>query len=96
MYEGAVIVQYTQYITFSCLFLLSLNKSLAGSPCIPKHLGGESIVCVCNSTYCDTVEPVGQLKTGQFVIYSTTKSGQRFARSVSTFSSAVNTTGIFS
>lgn len=50
-------------------------------PCDPK-IYGSSIVCVCNSTYCDTVEPDTVLPHGQFAVYVTSKSGHRFMKSV--------------
>ncbi|XP_063172817.1 lysosomal acid glucosylceramidase-like [Candoia aspera] len=64
------------------VFLLGLAKVATGSrPCIRKYFGCDAIVCVCNRTYCDTQDPVSLPPLGQFVMYESSKSGNRLERS---------------
>ncbi|XP_070622167.1 lysosomal acid glucosylceramidase-like isoform X2 [Erythrolamprus reginae] len=63
------------------IFLLSMAKTAMGSrPCHPKYFGDDAIVCVCNSTYCDTQDPVLLPPLGQFAVYESSKSGHRLER----------------
>ncbi|VDL77952.1 unnamed protein product [Nippostrongylus brasiliensis] len=39
------------------------------------------IVCVCNITYCDNIEPVGDLRSGQAVMYYSDQTGSRLVKS---------------
>ncbi|CAI5449246.1 unnamed protein product [Caenorhabditis angaria] len=55
-------------------------SSEAFSPCSKKE-EKYGIVCVCNSTYCDTIEPLGTLQSGIAVVYTTSKKGKRLDRS---------------
>ncbi|XP_045158967.2 lysosomal acid glucosylceramidase-like [Mercenaria mercenaria] len=62
-----------------------LDKVTAESgilPCVPKTFGSSSVVCVCNSTYCDTVETEDVLPPDRFAVYVTTKSGSRLKKTV--------------
>uniref|UniRef100_A0A1I7V4N9 Glucosylceramidase n=1 Tax=Caenorhabditis tropicalis TaxID=1561998 RepID=A0A1I7V4N9_9PELO len=40
----------------------------------------KNIVCVCNSTSCDEVEPLGKITTGKAVVYRSTLDGDRLKR----------------
>ena len=52
-------------------------------PCVQKDFGHGSIVCVCNDTYCDEfVDEEPSLLAGHYVVYTSTKDGQRFNESV--------------
>ncbi|XP_046963951.1 lysosomal acid glucosylceramidase-like [Vanessa cardui] len=58
------------------LFVLTVHADL---PCAPRQYE-ESVVCVCNTTYCDTVTrevPDG----GNYIMYTSSKSGKRFSKS---------------
>ncbi|KAH7719580.1 O-glycosyl hydrolase family 30 protein [Aphelenchoides avenae] len=61
----------------------------ASKPCISRRYKGEgdSVVCVCNATYCDEVPPLGLLDDYQIAVYTTSKSGQRFQRTNLRFTS---------
>lgn len=48
-------------------------------------VGPDAMVCVCNSTYCDTVD-TPQLQTNQFQLYTSTKSGQRLQLTIANLS----------
>lgn len=56
----------------------------AYSPCIKKDFGLGSVVCVCNATYCDKFVGETELGANQYVVYTSTKDGQRFNESIHT------------
>uniref|UniRef100_A0A915E347 Glucosylceramidase n=1 Tax=Ditylenchus dipsaci TaxID=166011 RepID=A0A915E347_9BILA len=45
----------------------------------------DSFVCVCNSTYCDEVEPLGAIGPNQVVYYVSSRTQDRFKRMSTTF-----------
>ena len=47
---------------------------------MPRKFGQSSIVCVCNSSYCDTIEPNIPVPRGTYAVYTSAKIGQRFDR----------------
>ncbi|ESP00722.1 hypothetical protein LOTGIDRAFT_158016 [Lottia gigantea] len=73
------------------LFLLTslafINLSLASYPCAKKDFGHDSVVCVCNSTFCDTVEPVVNPGRQKGWVYTSSKTGDRFNKTGFTFTS---------
>ncbi|XP_051167958.1 lysosomal acid glucosylceramidase-like isoform X2 [Leptopilina boulardi] len=58
------------------LCFLALFSLAAANECIPRYFGDGSIVCVCNSTYCDST-PETNVAPRSFLWYSSTKSGRR-------------------
>ncbi|KAK5972474.1 Glucosylceramidase, partial [Trichostrongylus colubriformis] len=50
-------------------------------PCAARDVGKNFVVCVCNSTYCDDVEPVGDLHLGQAALYYSSHSASRLVKS---------------
>ena len=51
------------------------------------------MVCVCNDTYCDTVESNNKLPKGKFAVYSSSQDGLRLHKQILEFASGVNATG---
>ncbi|XP_072404985.1 lysosomal acid glucosylceramidase isoform X4 [Chiloscyllium punctatum] len=49
----------------------------AGKPCDATSFGGSSVVCICNATYCDTMDPLVLPEKGLYLLYETTKAGKR-------------------
>ncbi|XP_043539990.1 lysosomal acid glucosylceramidase isoform X4 [Chiloscyllium plagiosum] len=49
----------------------------AGKPCDATSFGGSSVVCICNATYCDTMDPLVLPEKGHYLLYETTKAGKR-------------------
>ena len=47
--------------------------------CVPKDYGNGGTVCVCNATYCDTIDPVVPVPTGQYLMYTSSMEGLRFS-----------------
>ena len=65
-----------------------IYTSETGRPCSKLSFGDGNIVCRCNATYCDTVEPVEPLTPGTFVRYTSSREGRRLDRSLGRFSQA--------
>ncbi|XP_025068405.1 glucosylceramidase-like isoform X1 [Alligator sinensis] len=64
------------------LLLIQAAPRVAGSwPCSPKYFGKDFMVCECNATYCDTLDPVTLPPVGTFVKYESSKAGKRLERS---------------
>ncbi|CAD6198137.1 unnamed protein product [Caenorhabditis auriculariae] len=71
--------------------LLSVATSVfatSSRPCASRDFGHGSVVCVCNATYCDEVELLGEVTAGNAVVFTSSKSGRRLERSVLTSSSS--------
>lgn len=68
--------------------------SLPGArPCIPKSFGYSSVVCVCNATYCDSLDPLTLPAPGTFSRYESTRSGRRMELSRGTMQTNWTGTG---
>lgn len=59
--------------------------------CAPKVFDQDSAVCVCNSTYCDTVPPLPTLTASDLVVYTSSKAGKRFEQRTLRFSTQEET-----
>ena len=59
----------------------------ATNECVKKLYNNKRalILCVCNATYCDTVEPVGSLERYEAAVYTTSRSGRRLQRRTDVF-----------
>lgn len=57
---------------FLPLFLLA-----GSSKCVARNFGQDSVVCECNSTYCDSVGSVTLPPVGRFSSYLSSMSGSR-------------------
>ncbi|XP_020300333.1 glucosylceramidase-like isoform X1 [Pseudomyrmex gracilis] len=66
------------------LILIATFVAVKGDNCVPKLVEKDKIVCVCNSTYCDSPEQ-STLNENQFAWYMSTKDGKRMQLSVSNF-----------
>lgn len=62
-------------ISTSCLIQSVQTAQL----CVPKDYGNGGTVCVCNATYCDTIDPVVPVPTGQYLMYTSSMQGLRFS-----------------
>ena len=71
-------LQVVLVLTYILPLVLSMNLN---RPCAARKYGSDSVVCVCNSTYCDTISstpPVSAVPLNSVRIFQSTKSGQRF------------------
>lgn len=75
-----VVVIATAY--FSSDTVSGVQKAL---PCIKADFGYGSTVCVCNATYCDTVEPLLPIPSGSYAVYLSSKVGHRLDKTVHSF-----------
>ncbi|XP_002122773.2 lysosomal acid glucosylceramidase-like [Ciona intestinalis] len=62
-------------------------------PCASRMCNSDSVVCVCNSTYCDTISEVLLIPSGQAITYTSSKSGLRFAKQTLNFQSGTPSSG---
>uniref|UniRef100_A0A2K5N503 Glucosylceramidase n=1 Tax=Cercocebus atys TaxID=9531 RepID=A0A2K5N503_CERAT len=67
--------------------------TVSARPCIPKSFGYSSVVCVCNATYCDSLEPLTFPALGTFSRYESTRSGRRMELSTGTIQANRTGTG---
>lgn len=69
-----------EVLWFLSIFLTAGVSSF--TPCNPRIYDGafKNLVCVCNATSCDEVEPVGEIGDGKAVIYRSTLDGDRLKR----------------
>ncbi|XP_053552504.1 lysosomal acid glucosylceramidase [Bombina bombina] len=78
---SAMIYQYA-----TVLYIFHLIPALLGArPCVPLSFGHSSVVCVCNSTYCDSLDPVVLPSDGNFIRYESSQSGKRLEPSTGAF-----------
>nr|CAD7392702.1 unnamed protein product [Timema cristinae] len=56
-------------------------------PCVPRDYGANSVVCVCNATYCDFLEPYSNesISNGNYLHYTSSMAGLRLQRDAKTF-----------
>ena len=65
---------------FIFLLLSGIEQALSDTPCAGRDYGKGSVVCVCNTSYCDTIEPIERQENLVTVIESS-RDGLRFQRS---------------
>lgn len=65
-------------VVLMCLFFVKAQWSVNNKKCVKKYYKSTSVVCVCNSTYCDELYVPDELPKGKYLHYSTTRSGLRF------------------
>uniref|UniRef100_A0A803TYL4 Glucosylceramidase n=1 Tax=Anolis carolinensis TaxID=28377 RepID=A0A803TYL4_ANOCA len=63
------------------LLVWTVAETTTSRPCAPRFLSARAMVCVCNATYCDTMDPVSIPAVGRFVKYESTSAGGRLERS---------------
>uniref|UniRef100_A0A8C9DWE1 Glucosylceramidase n=1 Tax=Phocoena sinus TaxID=42100 RepID=A0A8C9DWE1_PHOSS len=79
------------FLLHSALASLVLSPSQGARPCSPKSFGYSSVVCVCNATYCDSLDPLTLPDPGTFSRFESTRSGRRMELSLGTIQES-NTT----
>ncbi|KAG8304354.1 hypothetical protein J6590_057986 [Homalodisca vitripennis] len=78
-------------IVFICLAAFMVNLAATqDNPCV-KRMAVAGYVCVCNETYCDTVERPSQLPRGQYYYYMTSEDSPGFTKTVGTFINSTDT-----
>ena len=69
---------FWMYTTFTEMYTSCIYLPTASQPCIPRSTNSDSVLCVCNSTYCDTVPEMPALTPGMYAVYTSSRSGDRF------------------
>lgn len=74
----------TSFVFFACsVLLVSINypNSIeASTPCQSRRFQHDSVVCVCNETYCDTLDPITRNECGVLNVYESDRAGKRLER----------------
>ncbi|XP_075440605.1 lysosomal acid glucosylceramidase isoform X1 [Ascaphus truei] len=62
-----------------CVFglLVFVPVVSAGRPCVPVNFGHSSVVCLCNATYCDSLDSVVLPALGNFSRFESSRLGKR-------------------
>nr|CAD7196345.1 unnamed protein product [Timema douglasi] len=70
--------------------------SVQGESCLVRDYGASSVVCVCNSTHCDSLQPIPEedISNRNFTQFTSSKDGQRLKRTRDVFVDAVVGSGI--
>uniref|UniRef100_A0A8C9AMX9 Glucosylceramidase n=1 Tax=Prolemur simus TaxID=1328070 RepID=A0A8C9AMX9_PROSS len=76
------------------LLLQAVSWASGAHPCIPKSFGYSSVVCVCNASYCDSLDPLTFPAPGTFSRYESTRSGRRMELSKGTIEANRTGTGL--
>lgn len=67
--------------------LLNYISTGSAEECAARQTNSTSIICVCNSTYCDTLPQVVNLTNGTYQLFTSTRDGLRLSPSNGSFSS---------
>lgn len=57
-----------------------------GEPCRARKTNSSSIVCVCDSTYCDTLPTLEEITEGTYQLFTSSYDGLRFQKETGQFS----------
>uniref|UniRef100_A0A8C5EZP2 Glucosylceramidase n=1 Tax=Gouania willdenowi TaxID=441366 RepID=A0A8C5EZP2_GOUWI len=91
MHNFTISVPYTYTQTVLVLVLLIVVLHAGSSKCVPRDFGHGSVVCECNSTYCDSVGSVRLPPVGLFSSYLSSRAGSRMEQTLG--HSQANSTG---
>ncbi|XP_063240975.1 lysosomal acid glucosylceramidase-like [Bacillus rossius redtenbacheri] len=75
---------------FAAFLLSAFLGTASAKPCMARNYGASSIVCVCNKTYCDSLDAVrdSQVSGGKFLHFVSSKAGERLQPHAGAFSAA--------
>ncbi|KAK6750399.1 hypothetical protein RB195_002399 [Necator americanus] len=82
---AAMVISWQICKYFKIIYLVILFEfSQADRPCAQKIYGFNSnnLVCVCNATYCDDIQPITYIPTKKAVMYVSSMAGKRFKKSI--------------
>ncbi|KAF6031271.1 GBA [Bugula neritina] len=63
---------------FCLLICLYFCSTVLSNKCDKVSFGDTSFVCRCNSSHCDSLPPLNSVPKGAYIIYSSSKDGDRF------------------
>ncbi|KAK0134966.1 Glucosylceramidase [Merluccius polli] len=68
-------------VLFALLLWTAVPLSTGHNKCLPRDFGHGSVVCECNSTYCDGVGPAAVPPRGRYAAYLSSQAGMRLEES---------------
>ncbi|XP_077432150.1 lysosomal acid glucosylceramidase isoform X2 [Vanacampus margaritifer] len=68
-------------VLLAAIFHITTTSSAERSKCAARSFGHDSVVCECNSTYCDTLGTVSLPPLGQYISYLSSMAGSRLEHS---------------
>ncbi|KAH9514497.1 hypothetical protein Btru_025447 [Bulinus truncatus] len=73
-----------RYLIDAVIVILSINYIFCSNdvPCAPLSVKPGYIVCICNSTYCDTVPSADPVPKGNFIVITSSQSGLRLNKQI--------------
>ncbi|XP_059051837.1 lysosomal acid glucosylceramidase-like [Achroia grisella] len=72
---------YFKFCTFiSVLLIFWANGVYSDKTCAARQIEGQSVVCVCNTTYCDEITRARPDGDGAYIAYTSSKEGSRFKK----------------
>lgn len=81
-------------ITVFCVLSVFGLPCFYASRCVSRKYDQDSFVCVCNATYCDSVEDEGDIQPGTFVAYVSSLSGLRLEKHIGRIQNASKSAGV--
>ncbi|KAI4467328.1 glucosylceramidase [Holotrichia oblita] len=72
------------------LLLFFVASVRSATECLHRDFGYTGTVCVCNAEHCDTIDPITEVPSYQYISYTSNLEGLRFQREVGEFSSTEN------
>ncbi|KAI4467344.1 glucosylceramidase [Holotrichia oblita] len=72
------------------LLLFFVASVRSATECLHRDFGYTGTVCVCNAEHCDTIDPITEVPSNQYISYTSNLEGLRFQREVGEFSSTEN------
>ncbi|KAL3186896.1 hypothetical protein MRX96_004708 [Rhipicephalus microplus] len=69
--------------------LVTFLSETVAQDCQPRDYGWGSFVCVCNVHHCDFIGDIGDLPSGEVVVFESSKAGLRFAKTTEKFSETI-------
>ncbi|XP_043935243.1 lysosomal acid glucosylceramidase [Protopterus annectens] len=86
-------MKYMSILEVLLVFKLVLYVN-GGRPCASMSFGDSSVVCVCNTTYCDTLDPLRMPAKGSYILYESSKSGKRLESTTGPFIKSIQDSGL--
>ncbi|XP_015191429.1 PREDICTED: glucosylceramidase [Polistes dominula] len=74
----------------SLLFVVFFIWQASANDCISRKFDYDSIVCVCNSTYCDSTPDIGEPEKGSYHVYISSLDGHRLSYSKGNLQQSIN------
>ncbi|CAL8123450.1 unnamed protein product [Orchesella dallaii] len=64
-------------VTVAIIATYFASPSLSAQPCQSRRFNHDSVVCVCDENYCDTLDPITRTEAGLVKVYESDRAGKR-------------------